>query len=110
MAGCGAGSFSSRGVASKRVVDGRTKKGGVKAAPLRWGYSVAAVGASTFVSATTPGAASSSRSVRSNNRRRGERGLGLVTDAVAVNRSQASVDEMDPEHVTFASQDELDHR
>ena len=41
------------------------------------------------------------------------RGSGVAASAVAVNgRATRSIDEMDmdPEHVTFASQDELDHR
>ena len=116
--GCGAGAAAMSGSPSwgvKRVGGGvaRGKHGakGGSAAPLRCGKAVAAAGSSNLGAgaSATPGAASTSRN---HHRRRGDekRGLGLVTDAVAVNKSTPSLDEMDPEHVTFASQDELDHR
>jgi hypothetical protein len=111
VAGGGGGAFGAKRVCGggvQRQPNGGSRKGGVKAL----GWAVAAAGSSTLgysgVSAT-PGAASQRRN--GSRRRASERGLGVVTAAVgAVNRNTKSLDEMDPEHVTFASQDELDHR
>lgn len=98
------------GAAHPSSYRGRKSAKGGSTAPLRWGWAVAAMGSSTFGGGASATPAGASRQQRSKgNMRRGERGLGLVTDAVAMNRSTKSIDEMDPEHVTFASQDELDH-
>ena len=101
---------SGRGVASamRRVGAGAAARGGRNLTRVR---AAAAAGASVgsslrFGCGSAGGAAIGGR----HHRRRGDRGLRLVTGALAVNKATKSIDEMDPEHVNFASQDELDHR
>ena len=104
---------------TKRAGGGGARRGGAQGGSARAAVSLSAAAASV----AGAGAGATGLSARSNlgaaalagrgcrhRQNHSGRGLGLVAEAVAVNRSTKSLDELDPERVKFASHDELDYR